>query len=100
MPKAKVFMSGGSQAVRLPAEFRFEAAEVYVRRDAISGDVILSKPQATWDEYFAWVTTLGLPGHSPAERYQPTDDFRDPFAGPPPPAPRRRAAAKPRRTVK
>nr|WP_256330606.1 hypothetical protein [Variovorax sp. YR216] len=32
--KAKLFASGGSQAVRLPAEFRFEdVTEVYVRRD-------------------------------------------------------------------
>ena len=95
MPKAKVFMSGGSQAVRLPAEFRFEADEVDVRRDAISGDVILSMPQASWDEYFAWVATLDLPEHASAVRDQPTDDFHDPFADPP----RRRPAAKPRRTV-
>ena len=33
MTKAKVFMSGGSQAVRLPAEYRFEGEEVDVRRD-------------------------------------------------------------------
>ncbi len=32
---AKLFTNGGSQAVRLPAEFRFTVAdEVYVRRDA------------------------------------------------------------------
>ena len=31
--KAKVFYSGRSQAVRIPAEFRFKTDEVYVRRD-------------------------------------------------------------------
>ena len=50
MTKAKVFNNGGSQAVRLPAEFRFDADEVDVRRDPISGDVILSKPRASWDD--------------------------------------------------
>lgn len=29
---AKIFMNGGSQAVRLPKEFRFEGDEVRVRR--------------------------------------------------------------------
>jgi antitoxin VapB len=43
MTKAKIFTNGGSQAVRLPAEFRFDGDEVDVRRDAVSGDIILSK---------------------------------------------------------
>jgi antitoxin VapB len=34
MSVAKVFMSGRSQAVRLPREFRFDTAEVYIRRTA------------------------------------------------------------------
>lgn len=39
MPIAKVFYSGNSQAVRLPKEFRFAAAEVEIfRRD---GDIVL-----------------------------------------------------------
>ena len=39
---AKLFMNGRSQAVRLPAEFRFETTEVFIRRDPTTGDVILS----------------------------------------------------------
>jgi hypothetical protein len=31
--KAKAFMSGRSQAVRIPAEYRFITDEVYIRRD-------------------------------------------------------------------
>jgi antitoxin VapB len=31
--KTKVFMSGRSQAVRIPAEYRFTADEVYIHRD-------------------------------------------------------------------
>jgi len=33
LEKAKVFMSGRSQAVRIPAEFRFSCNEVYIRRE-------------------------------------------------------------------
>ena len=58
MPKAKLFKTGGSQAVRLPAEFRFEGDEVGIRRDAVTGDVVLSKPTASWDEYFTNLSTL------------------------------------------
>jgi antitoxin VapB len=47
---AKVFQTGGSQAVRLPAAFRFDVAEVYVRRDAATGDVILSRRPSDWSE--------------------------------------------------
>ena len=47
MSVAKLFTHGGSQAVRLPKEFRFEGTEVFVRR--IGGDVVLSaRPPADW----------------------------------------------------
>lgn len=39
---AKLFQTGGSQAVRLPADCRFAGDAVYVRRDPLTGDVILS----------------------------------------------------------
>jgi antitoxin VapB len=53
MTKAKPFMTGGSQAVRLPAEFRFEGSEeVDIRRDPVTGEVVLSKPKRSWDDYF------------------------------------------------
>lgn len=38
--KAKLFLHGRSQAVRLPKEFRFEGTEVYVRR--VGDEVVLS----------------------------------------------------------
>jgi len=48
---AKLFMNGRSQAVRLPAEFRFEGKEVFIERD---GDkVILRAKQVSWDDFFA-----------------------------------------------
>lgn len=50
---AKVFRTGRSQAVRLPLAYRFDTAEVYVRRDEITGDVILSRRPADWSELMA-----------------------------------------------
>jgi antitoxin VapB len=49
---AKLFQNGRSQAVRLPAEFRFEGSEVYIRRDPKTGDVVLSKRPSSWKEFF------------------------------------------------
>lgn len=52
---AKLFKNGRSQAVRLPAEFRFEGTEVNIRRDPETGEVILSpKRQRTgnFEEFF------------------------------------------------
>lgn len=40
MSSAKLFTHGGSQAVRLPKEFRFEGTEVHVRR--VGDEVVLS----------------------------------------------------------
>jgi antitoxin VapB len=39
--RAKIFMHGGSQAVRLPKEFRFEGREVEILRD---GDSVVLRP--------------------------------------------------------
>ncbi|WP_181705494.1 antitoxin [Chthonobacter rhizosphaerae] len=45
MPTAKIFMSGNSQAVRLPREFRFTSTEVEIFR---RGDeiVLREKPRS------------------------------------------------------
>jgi antitoxin VapB len=48
---AKIFTNGRSQAVRLPAEFRFDTKEVYIRKDPKTGDVILSKRPNNWDGF-------------------------------------------------
>lgn len=41
--KAKVFMTGRSQAVRIPAQYRFKTDEVYIRRDSQTGEITLSE---------------------------------------------------------
>lgn len=48
---AKVFMNGQSQAVRLPKQYRFNAAVVYVRKN-LKGEVILSEKPRTWADFF------------------------------------------------
>ena len=53
MTIAKLFMNGRSQAVRLPAEFRFEGTAVQIRRDPVTGEVILSPKVQTLDAFIA-----------------------------------------------
>ena len=67
---AKLFKNGASQAVRLPAGFRFEGDEVYVTRDDATGDVILSsRPGAkTWSEFFELLQEIDVPDDYMAER--------------------------------
>jgi antitoxin VapB len=58
---AKLFRNGRSQAVRLPADFRFPGSEVYVRRDQATGDVILSRRPDSWQDFFALADRLDIP---------------------------------------
>jgi antitoxin VapB len=58
---AKLFRNGRSQAVRLPADFRFAGSEVYVRRDPVTGDVILSRRPDSWQDFFDLTATLDVP---------------------------------------
>lgn len=46
---AKLFASGGSQAVRLPAEYRFAGSEVFIYRDGER--VVLSPKPESWADY-------------------------------------------------
>ena len=70
LEKAKVFMSGRSQAVRIPAQFRFPSTEVYIRRDPKNGDVILSQSPTGLREILNALHTLDIPDDflSPNER--------------------------------
>ncbi|MBS1029566.1 MULTISPECIES: antitoxin [Gluconobacter] len=79
---AKLFNNGRSQAVRLPAAFRFEGTEVFIRRDDATGDVILSPRPDSWDHLIARIREGAAPNDflSEAERHQEATT-RDPFAG-------------------
>jgi len=78
---AKIFTNGRSQAVRLPMAFRFDSAEVFIRLDPDTGDVILSKKPADWEGFFQMLSTLKVDDDflSPQERQQDAS-LRDPFA--------------------
>jgi antitoxin VapB len=77
-PKAKVFMSGRSQAVRIPAEFRFHSKEVYIRRDQDGNIVLSDKPEKkTLKEVFALLDEAGVPDDFLADRDTRTAEERD-----------------------
>lgn len=61
---AKLFKNGSSQAVRLPAEFRFDGTLVYATRDDLTGDVVLSdRPGAiAWRDFFETVHSIKAAG--------------------------------------
>ena len=67
---AKVFWSGRSQAVRLPAACRFEVSEVEVIKE---GDQLTLRPRGkNWSAYFDSVSRGALPA-----RREPPLDIRD-----------------------
>lgn len=59
--KARVFRNGRSQAVRIPAEYRFKSDEVYIRQDPHTGDLTLSErpPTLSLDEIYAELDAAG-----------------------------------------
>lgn len=60
---AKLFKNGSSQAVRLPAEFRFDGDKVYITRDEATGDVVLSSRPGTktWGDFFDLTHSIDVP---------------------------------------
>jgi antitoxin VapB len=81
---AKLFTNGGSQAVRLPAEFRFDGEVVYIHRDAASGDVVLSsRSRADWQRFMTLRAQLPpAPEDFLADREQPSEQ-RNPLVARP-----------------
>ncbi len=59
---AKVFITGRSQAVRIPKQYRFNTNEVYIER--VGEQIILSPKPKSWAQYFATAKQF-------------TDDFPD-----------------------
>ena len=78
--QAKVFTNGRSQAVRLPAEYRFKSKEVYIRRDEDTGDVVLSEKPDSWDVFFDMLEGLTVPDNFLRCDKQAAE-VRDPFDG-------------------
>jgi antitoxin VapB len=80
--RAKLFVNGRSQAVRLPKEFRFEGKEVRVRR-ASGGGVLLEpveeerQPWKTLEEFYARFSREEADPIFPEGREQPEMQERD-----------------------
>jgi antitoxin VapB len=58
--RAKLFTHGGSQAVRLPKDFRMPGTEVLVRRE---GNAVILEPVATedaWRDMWARIDAIGV----------------------------------------
>jgi len=73
MDKARVFMSGNSQAVRLPKEYQMNADEVYIRK--IGKMVILLPKVDIWSNF---KKSLDMFDDSyMSERVQPEYDERE-----------------------
>jgi antitoxin VapB len=80
MPRtAKLFLNGRSQAVRLPAEFRFEGHEVFIRQDSATGDVILSRRPESWDSFFKLRREANVPEEFMADRQDELPQKRELF---------------------
>ena len=67
---AKLFKNGASQAVRLPADFRFEGDQVYASRVGASGDIVLSRRPGTfaWEAFFELLRGIEIPAEFMAHR--------------------------------
>ncbi len=76
--RAKLFKHGGSQAVRLPKDFRFEGSEVTIRRD---GNAVILEPvkaPTREDIQALWARIDALRGDEQLERLPqpPVEDLK------------------------
>ncbi len=76
---AKLFMNGRSQAVRLPANYRFDCDEVFIRRDPETGDVVISRKPGSWKDYFEMIDNIDIPDDFMAKRDNELPQERDLF---------------------
>ena len=53
METAKVFVSGRSQAVRLPKKYRFDTSELVIQR--LGSVVMLSPKEDAWQTFLEWI---------------------------------------------
>jgi|APFre7841882630_1041343.scaffolds.fasta_scaffold209119_1 antitoxin VapB len=70
LTSAKLFTTGHSQAVRLPKAFRLEGSEVWIRKNEVTGEIILTpKPtKKSLDAFFALLEAVPLPDDFLSER--------------------------------
>ncbi len=76
---AKLFITGRSQAVRLPREYRFEGEEVFIRRDPVTGDVVLSRKPESWQGFLELAAQVEVPEDFMADRHDEPAPERELF---------------------
>ena len=76
---AKLFMNGRSQAVRLPANYRFDCDEVFIRHDPDTGDVVISRKPGSWEDYFEMMEDIDVPSDFMTKRDNELPQERDLF---------------------
>ena len=82
MRTARIFNNGNSQAVRLPKQFRVDVDVVFIRKDAATGDIVLStRPtEGGWAEFFALRDKTRFPADFLTSRpMNVVEAARDPF---------------------
>ncbi|MFQ5631745.1 MAG: antitoxin [bacterium] len=75
MTTAKVFMSGASQAVRLPKDYRFSESEVYIKK--FQNIIMLIPKNDPWAPLFASLNKFS--DDFMESREQPPQQPREPF---------------------
>ena len=75
MDTAKIFMTGRSQAVRLPKEYRFRGKDVYVKK--IDNIVLLIPKDDPWASLISSVHEFT--DYYLSERMQPSHQNREPL---------------------
>ncbi len=55
---AKLFTVDGDQALNLPRGLEFDVREVFIRKDAATGDVVLSRRPNDWRGFLDALDTL------------------------------------------
>ena len=73
--EARLFKSGGSQAVRLPKEFRLTGDRVRIRREG--EEIVLTPIPRTKEEVLAWLKSIQMPDFMDEGRDQPPMQERD-----------------------
>mgnify|MGYP005725232627 CR=1 FL=1 len=76
MKTAKVFMSGASQAVRLPKDYRFTDSEVYIKK--FQNMIILIPKADPWTQLFSSLDKFSDDFMN--DRAQPPQQAREPIA--------------------
>ncbi|KQW93623.1 DNA-binding protein [Massilia sp. Root418] len=64
----------------MPSAYRFDTTEVFIRKDPVTGDVILSRRPSDWTGFFEAVEAADVPaGFLGAEERRQGEAQPDPF---------------------